>query len=284
MVPGTQTATQVTLRTYVYQLGSKYYPRDPVNVTFAYTVLGAGESSVVGSTAFCNSAVYSVSNLYPGSTVTWSASPVGIVNLVPIPNTTQVTAIKQTQGNVTITATVSGIISAPYSINVTTIPQVSSVTAMMSGACSNGIQTYTLSAVPNLPTGATNWSWTVDNSTSGITLYSPNAQNTTAIVSKGGGVSVTYKDQCGEISQRNGVTIYSSCGHAFVVSPNPVSSAVNVSVSASSVSSTSSSTISEINIYDDQGNLKKHSLYSKVKTVSINANDLRLGMYIILLK
>jgi len=84
-------------------------------------------------------------------------------------------------------------------------------------------------------------------------------------VSKGGGVSVTYTDACGETSQKNGVTIYSPCGYSFTVYPNPANSMVNISLQPTNGKTTIvGSAISEISIYDLQNNLQRHQLFNKV--------------------
>lgn len=43
VVPGSVTTSGCTLRTYVYQAGSTFYPADPDTVHFAYTVVGRGD-------------------------------------------------------------------------------------------------------------------------------------------------------------------------------------------------------------------------------------------------
>ncbi len=232
---------------------------------------------ITGIPAFCSSATYTATNIPSNSTVTWSASPSGIISLSPSGN--QVIVNKITQGNVTLSALVNG--SKTVSLNITTVPR-SIINYSMYGSCVNGIQAWYLSATSNMGSG-TSWTWTVDNpGTSGIYIINPYSPSTYADVSKGGGVSLTYRDACGEIAQRNGVTIYSPCGHSYVVSPNPATSIITVSpANFSGAATNSTSTISLINIYDGQANLKKHQLFNKVASASINVSDLPLGMYII---
>ncbi|MBS1576926.1 MAG: T9SS type A sorting domain-containing protein [Bacteroidetes bacterium] len=233
---------------------------------------------ISGPATFCNSAIYTVSNLLPNTTVTWSATPSGIVNLTQ--NGNQVTATKVTQGNFTLSASVNQFPNGIGSLNLTTIPQTSSISYNMSGACSNGIQTWFLSATPNM-TPNSNWNWTVDNLNSGINIQSPHSQSTYATVSKGGGVSVTYTDACGETSQRNGVTIYSPCARMFAISPNPATESVNILPITVTGTATTSSSISQINIYDMQNILKIHTTYHNVKSTNINVSKLQTGVYVI---
>lgn len=79
VVPGSQTSTNVTLRTFTYQvynlLGQYfgYYPQSPSNMTFAYSVLGLGAPSISGPSTICYQANYTIENLPAGATVQWSA-------------------------------------------------------------------------------------------------------------------------------------------------------------------------------------------------------------------
>ncbi|MHB1922373.1 MAG: T9SS type A sorting domain-containing protein [Chitinophagaceae bacterium] len=236
---------------------------------------------IVGDSIFCSTSNFSIINLpsWDINNVNWTVSPNGVINLTS--NGAQATATKISEGTATITISGNGIPTS--SINISTIPVVTSVTSSMSGPCTNGIQTWYVTATPNMA-GATNWHWTVDNPSSGIFIYSPNSQNTYMDVSAGGGVSVTYQDQCGDISSRNGTTIYSPCGSLFTVSPNPASNSINISASINTRSGTienSNSTFSTVNIYDFQNNLVKHVILNNVSNTSINISNLPFGIYIV---
>ncbi|WP_167517029.1 T9SS type A sorting domain-containing protein [Hydrotalea flava] len=234
---------------------------------------------IIGISAFCNSTNYTVSNLPPNASVEWSVSPNGIINVPSTGN--PITATKISQGNATISATINGNPAETAALNVSTITLVSSISATMNGGCNNGIQTWYVNPIPNI-TGATNWNWTVDNPTSGIYIYSPNSPNIYMDVSKGGGVSVTYTDACGETSQKNGETIYSPCGYSFTVYPNPANSMVNISLQPTNGKTTIvGSAISEISIYDLQNNLQRHQLFNKVSNASIDVSNLPTGLYIV---
>lgn len=58
-----------------------------------------------GSSTICTSETYSINGLPPGSSVTWSSSPLNIISLAPAGNT--VLATKIINGQVTLMATVS---------------------------------------------------------------------------------------------------------------------------------------------------------------------------------
>lgn len=110
-------------------------------------------------------------------------------------------------------------------------PQVTSISSNMSGGCNNGTQTWYVNATTNTAT-TYNWQWTVDNSNPGIYINRPNQPGTFIDVARntGGGVSVTFTDECGAQSSKTGVTIYSNCGYYSAVNiyPNPSSSIVTV--------------------------------------------------------
>lgn len=62
-------------------------------------------SEIQGPSNFCGSQSYSIGNLPAGTTVTWSASPSGIVSLSP--SGSSVTLTKISNGTVTLTANLS---------------------------------------------------------------------------------------------------------------------------------------------------------------------------------
>jgi len=196
----------------------------------AYAAIQASMPVITGVNAFCNTSVLTVSPVPTGATVHWTVSPTGVVN-VPTSGSS-ITISKASQGWATVTATITGgnagTLTATY--NVTTYPDCLSIASNMSGSCTNGYQTWYVSATPNMQ-GATNWHWTVDNPGSGTyNIFSPNSQSTYISVSGGGGVSVTYMDQCGETSHTDGVTIYSPCGRgmAIVAYPNPAANQLTI--------------------------------------------------------
>lgn len=73
--------TEITLRTYVYQIWSiagqymGYYPTTPENVTFAYTVLGMKTPQIQGPSLFCDTAAYTLKNVPSGATIRWAVTP-----------------------------------------------------------------------------------------------------------------------------------------------------------------------------------------------------------------
>lgn len=60
--------------------------------------------NISGPDTLCSSGTYSVTNMSPNATVTWSASPAGVVSLTPIGDSVTVNALGS--GNVTLTAAI----------------------------------------------------------------------------------------------------------------------------------------------------------------------------------
>jgi hypothetical protein len=97
IVPGTLTETEVTLRTYVYEvwniLGSSlgYYPSSPANVTFTYTVLGVPLPTISGPSVVCDQGTYTISNPPKDTSITWASSSSLLFSLVSGQGTTSAT-------------------------------------------------------------------------------------------------------------------------------------------------------------------------------------------------
>ncbi len=126
-----------------------------------------------------------------------------------------------------------------------TRPGFSSFANSPTGACSNGYQNWTLSPVATVAY-TTNWQWTVDNpQTLNCSFSSPNSQNTNAYVSGGGGVTVTYTDQCG-YKHSTGTTIYANCSKTSArtinLFPNPSSSVVKVNFGTTAITASAAAT------------------------------------------
>lgn len=240
-----------------------------------YVAVADNSPVINGTTAFCTSSSFTLTNVPSWYVPTWTVSPAGVVGLSGSTGLS-VTATKQSVGSATLTATINGSTVVAY---ITTQPQVSNITYNMSGGCNGGIQSWYASATPNMP-GATNWQWTVDNPNSGIYINNPGSPSTFFDVSRGGGVSITYS-ACGVTSLRNGITIWSNCNHSFVVSPNPASSTVTVAPVTDMKASVKAPSITSLTIYDALGNVRKHQAFNKVASASLNVSGLGAGIYYI---
>ncbi len=67
---------------------------------------------------------------------------------------------------------------------------------------------------------------------------------------------------------------------AYTVAPNPASSTVEVSSNAVSTD-IDQHAITEVNLYDQQGNIQKHVKFNKVKKGNVNVSNLKNGIYFI---
>lgn len=266
---------------------------DNRNGTWQIYVSEVGNKPVItGAPAFCSSATYTVSNVPTGSTVTWSAYPSGIVSLTPSGN--QVNVSKITQGSVTLTANISGSYSnLSPSLGISSQSTVTSISATMSGSCSNGFQDWYLQATPS-SSSARNWQWTVDNPSTGTyNFQSPNSPSTLVHVSGGGGVSVSYVDECGLTSYRNGVTIYSPCGRSGAIAayPNPTNTQITVQykntnntnqTATATTAADNTATVSSftVELYNEKGKvLKSGQGGNSNASVVLNTSDLANGIY-----
>jgi len=253
---------------------------------------------IAGVTAFCSSTTLTVPSAPVGSTISWSASPAGIVSLSTSGN--QVTLTKLSQGNAVVTANYS----SPYNnlastVNITTIPTPS--IAVSEGSCNNGTMTWTLSATANMA-GATNWQWTIQSPGAGGTYYisSPNGSNTYVEVKNGSGdAAVTFQDACGETSTSSAVLVYSPCpgtmDAAVSAYPNPANSQLSVKNSdinapqtlaannvnlANTTIGTSVKNTFKVILYNDKGKiLRSTESVENNDTVVLNTADIPNGMY-----
>lgn len=131
---------------------------------------------------------------------------------------------------------------------------------------------------PNMP--LSNWSWTSSPTTnSQINIYSSGSPSSYVSVYGGGGVNITATNACGE-TIHDGVTVYSSCPRslAFVVSRNPASNTVNIQPSTTQVQKIAPQ-ITNVNIYDQSGNLLRKRKYENVNNAQLNVSGLRTGIY-----
>ncbi|WP_419801432.1 T9SS type A sorting domain-containing protein [Mucilaginibacter sp.] len=257
--------------------------------------------SISGYSNICSAqGGYTVNNLPSGATVTWTASPLNIVSISVSNNVATLTPTGN--GSITLSATVTisncsaTVVTMP--VGVGTQPTVTNITATMSGSCrSGGYQDWYVQATPSAQ-NATNWHWAAYNTSSGntFTFQNPNSPSTYVTVHGGGGIYVTYTDQCGTTSTQNGVTIYSPCGTGsrIVSYPNPADKEMNVQYQADdsakssnneqSFSSDAGSEKSVVNSYDvvlynDKGKILRSAKSKKGEAVKLVTADIPNGNY-----
>lgn len=250
--------------------------------------------SISGAALFCTgSSTYTLSGAPAGSTITWSTSSPS-TGSIPTPSngtSVNVTAAGYA-GNFTLTATVqfcSGVYTASKQIHIGGYSSSDyPVTGPSSASCNQTVY-YSTNPLP----GATSYTWFYPSGWN----YS-GGQGTQSLALQARGTTGNYQvgvrvanscDAGGSYSVQN--TYLSGCTFApvFSVSPNPTTSLVTAT--AVTINSTGTSpkppvtvkhlTITEINIYDQLGILRKHKVLGNVKSASVNVSDLATGIYII---
>lgn len=243
-----------------------------------------------GSGSFCSgNPLYSIPNLPCNAAVSWSATPSGIVN-VDCPNCTSTTLTKVGDGQVTLTATIvacGSTITKIKNVNVGLIPLAGQLytspynSYYLDPNQSSYYICFTQSDISLNFAGATNltayaYSGPYVTSIVGTTIYwaydSYNYSQT---------LRVEYDVPCGHVIQV--LSFYNTCsGYYYRLSPNPSKTEVTVSEVENSFGKTKQRrAITELNIYDGAGNLKKHQKFGKVSKASLNISGFKAGVYIL---
>jgi hypothetical protein len=237
--------------------------------------------SISGNSPICTSQNYLITGLPScNTTVLWSVSPTGIVT----PNTSTSatpTFTKAANGNITLSATVTscGVVQ-PAITKIIRVGGYTSSDYPITGPSSTTCGTLVTYSVPQLSSSST-YTWMYQGSPwqyqggQGTRLLQMRAPTSTS----GGVFSVHVDNACG-IGPFTSKTTSVSCSFAlidlFQVLPNPATN--EVTVMANSISTTS---FTELNIYNQHGVLKKTQKFAKVKKGTINVSSLSTGIYFI---
>ena len=122
VVPGSLTSTNMTLRTYVYQVWSiagsylGYYPATPANATFAYSVLGLEKPTISGPTQTCENSTITFSVVNPPVGFTWVCS--GSLSLVSSSGNSATFYAGSTTGTASVSIKVGDVIVASKTITI----------------------------------------------------------------------------------------------------------------------------------------------------------------------
>lgn len=122
----------------------------------------------------------------------------------------------------------------------------------------------------------------------GLTIQDITTSNFSVYV-PGGGANVTVwaMNSCGVSGNTPYVVSfypksYGCYGSYYMVSPNPAGATVTVTEKEPEAGQAAENrTVTELNIYDQQGTLQKHQKYGKLKTATINVSALKTGIYFI---
>lgn len=241
--------------------------------------------SISGASLFCTgSSTYILNGAPAGKAITWSTSDPN-VGSIPAPSygaTVSVTRVNA--GNIVLTATVQGCPVNSTATKSIHIGGYSSPDYPISGPgsvyCGNPAYFST-----NQLSGATSYTWYYPSgwSASGSSTYSL-ALQVPSRTTGNSQVSVRVGNACDAGgSAASTQYFYVSCGFApqYTVSPNPASNEVTVTGSKTTAKSTSATSITEVNIYDQLGILKKNQKFSKVPKATVNLSGLSTGVYVI---
>jgi hypothetical protein len=259
--------------------------------TVAYT---QPTMSIVGNSPMCaSSSVYYVSGLPCNGTVTWSATPSGIVTTSTSNNqvTLSATGIGQIQLKATITScglqTIKyltfdvGYPPAPTSI----VPYGHNITNPLNFCpqYSYHLEAYYTSSSPQyewlLPSG---WSSSVSGGNNPFIVGSTGFDipiNLTSLNGSTDYVRVRAKNACG-YSDPTFLTVGTNCGgpqglSVYTISPNPATSSVKIDGGKNKA-------IKEVQIIDKLGTIKKTSKYSgKDKVINLDISSLPTDVYFI---
>jgi hypothetical protein len=270
---------------------------DPTN-TGAVTTNTTAVSALVNTTnvivsgglsQICTSQTYIVNTTSP---VTWTVVPAGIVNF-SCTNCNTTTVTKVGSGAATITATTNtacgGGVAASLPVQVGA-PYVG-INYSQWGACQGAMQAWQCSA-SSISYGS-NWHWTVGYVGTGSSIYivNPYSNSTFVDVTGGGVVNLNYTDLCGAAAQ-NGVTLYSNCHRAAIISPNPSSGVVSVSTTSNDNATADNATLKDnpaaatpwkiyhINVIGQSGSVLRSFSYPKgITSVNLDLGGLLNGTY-----
>lgn len=168
------------------------------------------------------------------------------------------------------------VLTKPINVGIPTI----SITAIKTSATGEPTN-YRFTASP-LRTGLT-YNWYVNNA-----LSQSSANNTfdyyfPCNISKT--ITCSGTNGCGTSALSNSITKIGECIRAtpYTLSPNPATSTVTVSGSASFLKSTNSTiaSINQIRIYDLRGILKKDKRFNNVRSAMIDISELTNGTYFV---
>lgn len=275
--------------------------------TLKYYIKNPPSYPIAGSASFCTNASYSVSGLPSGSTVTWSASPAGIVSLSPSGNT--VTATRTADGAVTLAATVTyscGTTVASYKpLNVGVFATNNLMLYNDFTVCANQPVSFGAFYTENgvdpgsncslRDAGATYVEWQISPSSYQIVYnagmgrcFGSNIRNAVTInfAPQNNPASVKFRVQnaCGWSDWIDPVPIQvTQCGFLFAVSPNPSTNLVNIGpakVNAAIDQRSSPATFTTVKLYDNAGNLHKQWKFtSGSQQAQIDVSGMKAGVY-----
>lgn len=271
-------------------LGNELNAANPI-ASCSFICTGSGLNITGPSTICTSSALYTLNNQPPGTTISWSVNP----NLASISASgNQATLTRTGSGYFTLTANVFNTDCGGVNINLASIRAggFGSGDYPVSGPSSVSCGQFVTFSTVNLP-GATNYSWFYPGNWS---YQSGQGTNSITLVTNGpnGGfqVGVRVANVC-DAGGSPGIKFGSVNGcSSFMVSPNPGNSSVMVSPAqpvgksvaasqgADGMTTAEVPKIYKIRISDATGNIRKSFDYpAGVNSIKLNVADLANGIY-----
>ena len=245
-----------------------------------------------GPAVVCTSNIFTIPNLPRGLPVTWSSSPLNIVDIAPsVNNTAEATVSRVSSGNVTVTATINacGQTALSKAIRVGGFSSSDYPVFGPNTLCTNAtgfFNTYNLA-------GATNYAWFGGTIVSGqgtpnVSIQAPSTSGSMIV-----GVRVANSCDAGGSPGTKFVQVNTFCGNSFAVAPNPATYEVMVTLNeaggTAAVASRSAlkivprqTDIVQVRLLDKMGNLLKIYNYAKGnRQARINVSGLVPDIYVL---
>lgn len=260
-------------------------------VTSYYNLLigSPNSSNINGDDAFCNTSnIFTVPNLTVGSAIQWSALPVGIVS-INSPNALQTTLTKNSDGVITLTATITPTCGIPYTITKKDIivgkgAPFTNMT-LLNATCvyTSTLSSYFYGVCKEIP-GAISYVWYAKDMTNNLNPYKLKGYDySTDFPLKPGNrlynIKVLVTTPCGTLERIEQVFAPLCVSTARIqLNPNPVTNTLNLAVIENK--EILDNEIQEVIISDKIGNKvlqKKFAVGTKM--VSLQINNLKPDIY-----
>ena len=263
---------------------------DPTNSGITTTntqnvsTLSTTVKTINGSSSFCTSDTFSISNLPAGTIVTWTTA--GNIAISGSNTANPVTVVKTgSGGSATLTATFNACFTTVSKSLIAGIRAPGSLTVTYPGPASQ-VKVALNSAVP----GATSYKWYLNGSLHGTTT----APNRTFLIDVDYPCNYTHLVEveaihpCGT-SSKGSVTFPTPCS-GLLLSPNPASEELIITISSldtrtiSSSKAAAGSPVSEmgiLNLLNDKGQMVRSQKTTANGLVNFNVHNLPNGVYIV---
>lgn len=260
------------------------------------TNLAPSRFAITGDNSFCNTSNnYTITNLPQGATVQWQATPQGVV-IINSPTSPQTAITKQTDGVITLTATISNICGGQITVSkpdifIGTI-LVDAISIALPFADPNNLECNTIYKASGSVSGSyqpTAYRWTINpewtiitNPANASINFAPNANNSTS-----GYLGLSVQNACGwSAEQVLFMQVSCSNNYSMSVSPNPVASEIVATVQSQNVKAKEKDKKIEkidFTLYDVNTGMvvKRWSLQNGQKQYRLTISGIKKGQYVL---